>query len=100
MATFKVSTRKDKTSAEVITALTINMNATPEVRDALAMQALVVKVQGQWRKHGIPAAASINMADFAPGTRHAAPVQSPLELAQAMSPEERAKYIEQLKAMG
>ena len=92
MSTFTVSTKPSKTGAEVKTKLTVNMGK-PEVRDALALQALVVKVQGHWRKHGIPAEVTINMDDFAPGTRHAA---APVDLKAAyaaMTPEQRKAFL-------
>jgi hypothetical protein len=72
MAKFSISTKVNKSAPAVITVLEVVMDATPEVRDALALAALVVKVQGQWRKHGIPATCSIKMSEFAPGTRHVA----------------------------
>ena len=98
MPTFTVTTRPAKDKPEVKTSLTvITEGVKPEVVMALAMQALVVKWQGHARKHGIPAAASINMADFAPGTRHAAP--SLQQSVAALSAEERAKLIAQLQAM-
>lgn len=97
MSTFTVSTRPAKGKPEVKTSLTINMDATPEVRDALALQALVVKWQGHARKHGIPVTATINMADYAPGTRHAGPTLE--QAVKTLTAEERAKLIAQLQAM-
>ena len=98
MSTFTVSTRPAKGKPEAKTSLTvITEGVKPEVVMSLAMQALVVKWQGHARKHGIPATASINMADFAPGTRHAAPTLE--QAVHSLSAEERAKLIAQLQAM-
>ncbi len=50
----KVSTKKDKNAAAVVTNLTIT-GGSAETWKALGLQALVVKLQGNWRKNGIPA---------------------------------------------
>ena len=97
MATFTVTTKADAKSPSVKTVLTVNMGK-PEVRDALALQALVVKWQATARKNGIPPTATINMDDFAPGTRHSAQVD-PLAVAKSMTAEERAALIAQIQAM-
>lgn len=93
----KISTKKDKNSAPVVTNLTVT-GGSPETWKALGMQALVVKLQGNWRKNGIPAEFSCNVDEYAPGTRHAG-TNDPVELAKQMSPEDRAALIEKLKAM-
>ena len=53
--TVKVSTKVDKTSAAKFTVLVVEV---PDNQNAavvgLAMQALIVKLQGTWRKGGIP----------------------------------------------
>jgi hypothetical protein len=98
MATFKVSTKVNKSAVDTITAITIVYDS-PEAERALATQQAVVKWQGWARKHGIPAAATIKLSDMAPGVRHSASM-TPLEAAKVMSPEERKQLIEQLKAMG
>lgn len=98
MATFTVSTKANKDAPAISTKLTVNMGK-PEVRDALALQALIVKWQGTVRKGTIPAEATINMDDFAPGTRHAAgPVDIKAEVSK-LTPEERKALLEQLAAM-
>lgn len=98
MATFTVSTKANKDAPEQKTVLIVNIGK-PEVVQALAMQALVVKWQGWARKNGIPATATINMDDFAPGTRHASGPVDVQSAVKALSPEERKALIEQLKAM-
>lgn len=97
MATFTVSTKANDKAVAKQTILTVNMGK-PEVRDALAMQALVVKWQGQARKHGIPDKATINMDDYAPGTRHNG-VVDPREAYKVMSPEQRKAFLADLAAM-
>ena len=94
----QVSTKPDADSPAKQTALSIEWDGcTPEVIRAMAQQALVVKLQGSWRKKGIPAQASVKASDFAPGTRH-----SGMTLEQAvtnLSAEERAALIQKLQAL-
>lgn len=93
----KVSTKLNKTAAAQVTNLTIT-GGSPETWRALGMQALVVKLQGNWRKNGIPTEFTCNVDEYVPGTRHAG-TSDPLTLAAAMSPEEREALIEKLRAM-
>ena len=70
MATYNVNTKQDKDSHAVRTALTIDFTgATPEILQEIATSAIVIKWQGQVRKNGIPATASIKAIDYRPGTR-------------------------------
>ena len=70
MATFNVSTRADKDSAQQQTKLTIDFTgATQEVLQEIATSAIVVKWQAGARKNGIPAAATIKAIEYRPGTR-------------------------------
>ena len=72
-STFKVSTRVDNDSDAKSTDITIVYDGCPEqVAMALATQALIVKLQGGWRKSGIPSTVQVHMKDYAPGTRHSA----------------------------
>lgn len=93
----KVSTKKDKNSVAVVTNLTIT-GGSAATWQALGMQALVVKLQGSWRKNGIPAEFTCNVDEYAPGTRHTG-TADPLALAASMTPAERLALIEKLKAM-
>lgn len=93
----KVTTKKDKNAAEVTTNVTVIFD-NPQAERALAVQALIVKAQGHWRKNGIPADAVLKMSEYMPGTRHAG-TTDPVELAKQMSPEERAALIEKLKSL-
>lgn len=101
--TFKVSTKPDKDSDEKETVITVVYDGCPEstVR-ALATQALIVKAQGGWRKHGIPETCEVHMKDYAPGTRHAgmSPEQArAVLLAEAQADKsKRAALIAELQA--
>lgn len=95
-----VNTRADKDSDAVETNLTINWEGltTEDIR-AMAQQALIVKLQGAWRKNGIPSGdATINAVDYKVGVRQA---RKPTDLASqiaALSDEERAALIAKLTA--
>ena len=94
-----ISTKLDKSSAAKSTVLNITED-NDEALKALGRQQLVVKVQALMRRNeNIPDTMDVKVSDFAPGTRHSTSVD-PLTAAKALSPEERAKLIEQLKAMG
>jgi ketopantoate hydroxymethyltransferase len=103
-STYKVSTKQDKDADEKDTALTIVFDGCPEstVR-ALATQALIVKLQGGWRKNGIPSTLEVAMKDYAPGTRHSGltPEQAKATvIAEAQADKaKRAALIAQLQAM-
>lgn len=101
MKTFTVSTKPSKDGEEVKTVLTIDTDCPTEVLLALAIQSAVIKWQGHARKHGIPATATIKLADLAPGRRMAAgPMSKDQILAQAkvMSKEERAALLAALQS--
>lgn len=98
---FTVSTKKDKTAAAQNTVLEITDSDTVsrEVLLGLALQTVVIKRQGFWRKNGIPATDSIKIADMAVGVRQAGATMSPDEvLAKAKSdPDFKAKILAQLQ---
>ncbi len=96
----EVKTKPDARAEAVTTNLTINWEGMTEddVR-ALAQQALVVKLQGGWRKNGIPAGDhEVNAADFRVGVR--APRSAPdiVALVGKLSPEEKAALLAKLTA--
>ena len=66
-----VSTKLNKSAEEKTTKLNISWDDCPiETIKGLALQALVVKLQGAWRRAGvIPADVSVAVKDHAPGTR-------------------------------
>lgn len=93
--TFVVSTKQDSDSQPKVTNLTVTF---PDGTPVWLMEGyeafLTVKLQGTWRRKGIPATFECNAQDYAPGKRSA-----PMSLEQALgalSPEERkvllAKY--------
>lgn len=97
--TATVKTKPDARAEAVETALTINW-AEMEREDliALAQQTLVIKLQGQWRKNGIPATARVEAHEHKVGVR--AP-RKPADLAALigkLSPEERNALLAKLTA--
>lgn len=96
----EVETRPSAGADKVLTNLTIDWEGmSEEDTRALAQQALVVKLQGNWRKNGIPAGdAEVKAVDYKVGVR--AP-RSPKDLASmiaALSPEEKAALLARLQA--
>lgn len=93
-----VSTKADAKAEAVRTNLTLDWEGcSPEDIRALAQQALVVKLQGNWRRNGIPTDTTVKVSDHKVGTR--APKSAPDVLAtiQKMSPEDRARIIAALR---
>lgn len=98
MATYHVNTKPDKDGQAIKTALTIDFTgATDEILREIATSAIVIKWQGQVRKNGIPAQASIKAVDYRPGTRlTAAPTLD--QLVTKLSAEEKLALIARLQA--
>lgn len=93
------TTVKTKTSARedaVETNLTIEWEGMePEDVRALAQQALIVKVQNEWRRKGIPAGDhTIQAADYKVGVRRPATKQTLEQMLAKLSAEERAALLE------
>lgn len=91
----EVDTRPAAGAESVKTALTINWEGMTEddVR-ALAQQALIVKLQGAWRKNGIPAGEhTVNAADYKIGVRAKREPASIEAMMAKLSPEERAALL-------
>jgi len=95
----KVSTKLNASAEKTDTNLTINWaGMTPEDVQALAQQALIVKLQGQWRRDGaIPAEATVNATDHKVGSR--APKKSLEETVASLSADDRTALIARLLAM-
>ena len=73
MKTFTVSTKPNDKGVAKQTAITFDLNGcSEEVAIALAISAAIIKRQTSWRKHGIPHAETVKLADLAPGRRIAA----------------------------
>ena len=94
-----VSTKADAKADAVRTNLTLDWEGcSPEDIRALAQQALVVKLQGNCRRNGIPADTTVKVSDHKVGTRAPKAVPDILAVIQKMSPEDRAKAIAALQA--
>ena len=65
----------------------------------LAQQALVVKLQAQWRKNGIPSGdLEIRATDYRPGTRATKTKPSIEAMLSALSPAEKQALVAKLQA--
>jgi hypothetical protein len=94
-----VSTKENKEATAVDTKLTLDWEGmTEEDLRALAQQALIVKLQGSWRKNGIPAEATVKVSEHKVGTRAARGPTDIFALISKMSPEEKAAAIAKLQA--
>lgn len=91
----KVKTKADARSEAVETDLTINWEGMePEDIRALAQAHLIVKIQGDWRRNGIPAGeATVNAADYKIGVRKAPTKQTLEQMLSKLTPEERAALL-------
>ena len=95
-----VTTRPAAGANGIDTNLTIKWDGMSEddVR-ALAQQALVVKLQAQWRKNGIPAGdLEISAVDYRPGTRATKTKPSIEGMLAALTPQEKQALIAKLMA--
>ena len=96
----EVDTRPSKDADSIKTNLTIDWaDMTEDDLRALAQQQLIVKLQGAWRKNGIPAGDhTVKAADYKVGVRAKREPASIEAMLQKLSPEERqallAKYLE------
>lgn len=91
----EVATRPAAGADAITTNLTINWEgmSDEDVR-ALAQQALIVKVQGNWRKNGIPEGDhEINAVDYRPGVRAPRKPADVLTLLKNLSAEDRAAIL-------
>lgn len=99
IATVEVKTKADARSEAVTTQLEIDWtNMTREDLIALAQQTLVIKLQGGWRKNGIPAECKVDATEHKVGAR--AP-RKPADLAVMigkLSAEEKAALLAKLTA--
>lgn len=96
----EVDTKANKDAESIKTNLTIDWSdVSVEDMQALAQQALIVKLQGAWRKNGIPNGDhTVKAAEYKVGVRAKREPASVEALLQKLSPEERqallAKYLE------
>lgn len=103
--TFAVATKTDARAVAKTTQLTVDYANCPEqIMAGLATQQLVVRLQSAWRKNGIPAALTVAMKDYAPGTKHSGITAEQAEgimLSEAQNdPAKRAALIAKLQALG
>lgn len=90
----EVETRAAAGEDKVLTNLSIDWEGMD--RDdliALAQQTLIVKLQGQWRRTGIPTALDVKATDHKVGTRAARTPASIESLLAKLSPEDRAALL-------
>lgn len=94
----EVDTRPAAGAEAVKTNLTIDWSdMSPEDVQALAQQALVVKLQGKWRKDGIPSGDhTVKAADYKVGVRAPRGPVDVLKLIGNMSPAEKAALLAKL----
>lgn len=95
MATFKVSTKQDKNAKAQETALEIIYDDA-EVERTLATQQAVVRVQAHWRKHGIPAKATLKFSELKAGLRAETLTPDALVNMAKSDPVLRAKILAEL----
>jgi len=96
----KVETRPQAGQQAIETALTIDWSdMTAEDVQALAQQALIVKLQSKWRKEGIPNGdCTVKAADYKVGVRAPKTKQSLEQMLAALSPAERAALVAKFAA--
>ena len=95
-----VDTRPQAGTEAVTTNLKIDWSdMSAEDVQALAQQALVVKLQGQWRKQGIPAGEhTVKAADYKVGARQARQPKDIMSLIATLTPEQKAALLAKLTA--
>lgn len=91
----EVTTKPEAGAVGVTTNLSIDWaDMSPDDIRALAQAALVVKLQGHWRKNGIPVGdATVKAADHKVGTRAPKKPADIAALFQKLTPEERAEFL-------
>ncbi len=88
--TTTISTKPEAGAESVKTEITFNWDGvSPEEIQAIAQRALVVKVQGGYRKNGIPATDTVNVSDHKPGVRAPRAKADPIALLMALPAAER-----------
>lgn len=95
-----VTTRPAAGAEGIDTNLSINWEGmSDDDMRQLAQQALVVKLQAQWRKNGIPNGdLEIRATDYRPGTRATKTKPSIESMLGALTPEEKQALVAKLLA--
>ncbi len=98
--TQEVATKAKAGEQAVTTNLTIDWTGmTQDDLQALAQQALIVKLQSSWRKNGIPAGDfEIKAVDHKVGVRAPRTKLTPEQIIAALSPEERKALLAKFSA--
>lgn len=98
VTTAEVETRPAAGADAIVTNLTIDWEGMSlEDTRTLAAQALVVKLQGSWRKNGIPSGEyTVKAVDHRPGVRAPRTKQSLEQMIAALSPEAKAALLAKL----
>lgn len=98
--TIEVDTRPSAGAESVKTNLSIDWTGcTEDALRAMAQQALVVKLQGAWRKNGIPSGDhTIKAADYKVGVRAKREPASLESMLQKLDPAERKAVLEKYLA--
>lgn len=97
--TVEVKTKADARSEAITTNLEIDWSKME--RDdliALAQQTLVIKLQGGWRKNGIPTELKVDATDHKVGARAPRKPADIATLIGKLSPEEKAALLAKLTA--
>lgn len=91
----EVDTRPQQGAESVKTTLTIDWTGcTEDDLRAMAQQALIVKLQGAWRKNGIPNGEhTVKASDYKVGVRAKREPASIESMLAALSPEDRAALL-------
>lgn len=91
----EVDTRPQAGAESVKTTLTIDWTeCTEDDLRAMAQQALIVKLQGAWRKNGIPNGEhTVKAADYKVGVRTPKTKQTVESMLAALSPDDRAALL-------
>ncbi len=94
----EITTKADARSEKVVTNLTIDWTGmSADDVQALAQQALVVKLQSAWRANGIPAGEhTVKAADHKIGVRAPRKPADIATLINKLTPEERAALLAKL----
>lgn len=97
ITTVEVDTRANKDSEVITTNLSINWEGmSNDDLIALAQQTIVIKLQGAWRKNGIPTELKVNATEHKVGVRAPRSPQSLDSLLAKLTPEQRAELAAKL----
>ena len=94
MTTYTISTSKTKDSPAQQTKITVDWTgATEDMLQQIALSQIIIKVQSNFRRNGIPAEFTIHAVDCVPGNRIAKVEKTIEQLWAEMSNEQRAMLL-------